>query len=85
VREALANVATHSSATHASLTVECKDNYYVFTIADNGAGYGSVPSEGHYGLMIMRERALRIGGEIVIESAEGNGTRVQLRFSVSGI
>ncbi len=85
VREALANVATHSSATHASLAVERKDNYYVFTIADNGAGYGSVPSEGHYGLMIMRERALRIGGEIVIESAEGNGTRVQLRFPVPGI
>jgi len=84
VREALANVATHSAATHASLTVDCKDGYYIFTITDNGAGYGSVPDEGHYGLMIMRERALRIGAEIGIESAETKGTRVQLRFSVSG-
>ncbi len=85
VREALANVATHSAATHASLTVECSNGNYVFTIADNGAGYGGVPSEGHYGLMIMRERALRIGGEIGIESAEGNGTRVQLKFSKSEV
>ena len=85
VREALANVASHSAATHVSLTVERKDGYYVFIIADNGAGCGSVPCEGHYGLMIMRERALRIGGEIAIESAEGNGTRVQLRFPVAGI
>jgi two-component system nitrate/nitrite sensor histidine kinase NarX len=80
VREALANVATHSAATNASLTVERSNGYYIFTIADNGAGYGGVPSEGHYGLMIMRERALRIGGEIMIESREGNGTRVQLKF-----
>jgi len=85
VREALANVANHSAATRAWLTVERSADHYVFTIADNGAGYGGAPREGHYGLMIMRERALRIGGEIGIESTEGNGTRVQLRFSAPGI
>lgn len=85
VREALANVSAHSAATHASLKVERSDGYYVFTITDNGAGYGGIPSEGHYGLMIMRERALRIGGEIGIESTEGNGTRVQLKFSEAGV
>lgn len=85
VREALANVASHSAATYASLTVERDNGYYVFTIADNGAGYGGTPREGHYGLMIMRERALRIGGEIGIESTEGSGTRVQLKFSGVGL
>jgi two-component system nitrate/nitrite sensor histidine kinase NarX len=85
VREAMANVAAHSAATHVSLTVERSDSYFTFTIEDNGAGFVGVPNEGHYGLMIMRERALRIGGEIVIESAEGNGTRVQLKFSGIGI
>ena len=85
VREALANVANHSAATRASLTVERNDGYYLFTVEDNGAGYGKIPSEGHYGLMIMRERALRIGGEIKIESTEGKGTRVQLKFAVPEI
>jgi len=85
VREALANVATHSAATRAWLTVERSADHYIFTIADNGAGYGGAPREGHYGLMIMRERALRIGGEIGIESAEGTGTRVQLKFSAAGV
>jgi two-component system nitrate/nitrite sensor histidine kinase NarX len=85
VREALANVATHSAATHASLTIARNDGYYVFTIEDNGAGYGSVPSEGHYGLMIMRERAVRIGGEVWIESTQGKGTRVQLKLPESKI
>jgi len=36
--------------------------------------------EGHFGMMIMRERAQRIGGKITVESAIGLGTKVQLSF-----
>lgn len=81
VQEALANIATHSGATHARLVVDLSDSYYVFTIDDNGSGGCTfTPVEGHYGMMIMRERAQRIGGEIKVESSEGFGTRVQLFF-----
>lgn len=82
VREALANISAHSAATHAELAIESRDGRYVFVITDNGDGYDGPPSEGHYGLMIMRERALRINGEVEIHSAEGSGTRVQLSFPV---
>ena len=85
VREALANVETHSAATHARLTVELSDGNYIFTIADNGEGCGEIPSEGHYGLMIMRERSLRIGGEIGMESIAGSGTRIQLKLPVTDV
>jgi two-component system nitrate/nitrite sensor histidine kinase NarX len=79
VREALANIATHSNATHARLIIDSTSNDFVFTIEDNGrGGYTFTPIEGHYGMMIMRERAARIGGEIKIESSEGLGTLVQL-------
>ena len=82
VRESLVNIATHSGASSASLQVIRTDNRYQFTIEDNGGGVGSgTPAEGHYGLEIMHERALRIGGEVVVESLEGQGTRVQLIFS----
>jgi two-component system, NarL family, nitrate/nitrite sensor histidine kinase NarX len=81
VQEALANIATHSGATHARLIVDLSSNYYVFTIEDNGSGGCTfTPVEGHYGMMIMRERAQRIGGEINVESSKGSGTRVQLFF-----
>jgi len=83
VREALANIATHSGATYARLLVSHSDGHYYFVIEDNGAGCDGAPTEGHYGLMIMRERALRIGGEIAVETAAGLGTRVQLKFSDS--
>jgi len=81
VHEALANIAKHSGATHARLVVDLSDNYYVFTIDDNGSGGCTfLPVEGHYGMKIMRERAQRIGGEIMVESSEGSGTRVRLFF-----
>jgi len=82
VRESLVNVATHSGATMARLTAIGRDGQYRFSIEDNGGGVGnSEPPEGHYGLAIMRERALRIGGVVEVESLEGQGTRVQLIFS----
>jgi two-component system nitrate/nitrite sensor histidine kinase NarX len=85
VREALANIATHSGATHARLIAEFSGNYYVFTIEDNGSGGCTfTPVEGHYGMMIMRERAQRIGGEIKVESSKGFGTRVQLLLPEPG-
>jgi two-component system nitrate/nitrite sensor histidine kinase NarX len=84
VREALANIANHSGATHARLIIDTSGENFVFTIQDNGRG-GCIftPIEGHYGIMIMRERAARINGEIKIESTEGSGTLVQLSFQVA--
>lgn len=86
VKEALANIATHSNATHARLLIDSTTNDYLFTIEDNGrGGYTFTPIEGHYGMLIMRERAERIGGDIKIESSEGLGTLVQLFLPNSAI
>lgn len=85
VQEALANIATHSGAANARLIMEFSGNNYVFTIEDFGSGCCTfTPVEGHYGMMIMRERAQRIGGEIKVESSQGFGTRVQLYFPEPG-
>lgn len=85
VQEALANIATHSGATHARLIVDFTSDYYVFTVKDNGSGGCTfTPVEGHYGMMIMRERAQRIGGEIKLESSRWFGTHVQLFFPKPG-
>jgi len=83
VREALSNIAQHSSASHARLIVDRLCGYYVFAVEDNGVGTFS-QVEGHYGIIIMRERAQRIGGEIRLESAKGLGTCVQLFFPEPG-
>jgi two-component system nitrate/nitrite sensor histidine kinase NarX len=82
LREALVNIATHSGASSVRLKANYSDGQYRFTVEDNGVGLGSGnPKEGHYGLAIMRERALSIGGHVEVENMDGLGTRVQLIFS----
>jgi len=81
VHEALNNIARHSGATHARLFVYERFGYYIFTVEDNGSGACTfTPVEGHYGMLIMRERTHRIGGQIKFASAAGLGTQVQLFF-----
>ncbi len=83
VRESLVNIATHSGASRASLSVIQNNKQYQFVVQDNGGGVASgAPPEGHFGLVIMHERALRIGGEVEVESLQGQGTRVQLTVGV---
>jgi two-component system nitrate/nitrite sensor histidine kinase NarX len=79
VREALSNIEKHSNASHARVIVDHVCGYYVFMVEDNGVGTFS-PTEGHYGLIIMRERAHRVGGDIRVESTKGLGTCVQFYF-----
>jgi two-component system nitrate/nitrite sensor histidine kinase NarX len=57
-------------------------------VEDDGIGNApaSAPSEHpgeHVGLLIMEERAKRLGGDLRIESEAGEGTRVELKFSVA--
>jgi len=93
VQEALANVAKHSRARHARVTVERSADALRFVVEDDGAGL-QPPSAGqsvacaaegtHFGLEIMRERAQRIGGTLHVQSRPGGGTRVCLSIPLAG-
>ncbi|MEO6017497.1 MAG: type IV pili methyl-accepting chemotaxis transducer N-terminal domain-containing protein [Polaromonas sp.] len=79
LQEALSNVRKHAGATQVDLEV-FKGAHWRFVVRDNGAGFDTrkYPGESHVGLNIMRERAGRIGAEIKIASAAGQGTTVTL-------
>ena len=79
LQEALSNVRKHAGATQVDLEVS-KGTHWRFVVRDNGAGFdtGKHPGESHVGLNIMRERAGRIGAQIRIASAAGEGTVVTL-------
>jgi signal transduction histidine kinase len=48
-------------------------------IRDDGIGFDPLSvQEGHYGMLIMRERAETIGGDLFIDSSPGRGTRITL-------
>lgn len=82
VREALSNVVRHARASHATVQLQRTDDGAVaVVISDDGIGLGRAPpGRGHYGLMIMRERAVHLGGTLAIGPDPVAGTRVCLRF-----
>jgi two-component system nitrate/nitrite sensor histidine kinase NarX len=84
IQEALWNIRKHSQAKAVRIMLRHRHNdKYHILIEDDGVGfdgkvYGS-PGE-HVGLSIMRERALRIGGSLRVDSEPGEGTRVVLEL-----
>ena len=77
-REALANVARHSAATHAWVRLDAAPDGVRLEVVDDGRGF--VPEEaldrGHHGLANMRARVQQVGGTFTLTSAEGDGTRI---------
>jgi len=77
-QEALTNVARHSGAGHAELSLRAQDTSVVMTVSDDGRG---VPGEREPGTGIrgMRERAALIGATLQIgANPAGAGCRVTL-------
>ncbi len=85
VREALSNVARHASATVVRTSLSVDDNDVVLIVTDNGVGLGE-PGGRRSGLANLSQRAERLGGSCVTESAtpEGSGTRLVWRAPVRG-
>ncbi|OEC35118.1 PAS domain S-box-containing protein [Pseudomonas cuatrocienegasensis] len=84
VQEALNNVARHSGASRAEVSLERLDDIYKLDITDNGCGFNTASvSNRSLGLTGMRERGISLGGEVVIFSYPGQGTTVQATFPVS--
>ncbi len=79
-QEALTNVAKHANASQVRVRIEAQADWLVVEIEDTGQGFDPQrPGENGRGLGLigMQERARVLGGECVIESRPGRGTRVR--------
>ncbi|HEY3124710.1 MAG TPA: PAS domain-containing sensor histidine kinase [Thermoanaerobaculia bacterium] len=84
VQEALANIARHSSAGHASIELTRERACLLCTVRDDGVGFdpdlllsGDAGRRG-LGLLGVRERLDALGGRIQIRSAPGTGTELSV-------
>ncbi len=82
VQEALQNVRKHAAASTVAIGLEGDS----LVIEDNGRGFDLMRlasgTARNFGLQFMRERAELLGGQLQIESRQGEGTRILLRLPV---
>lgn len=84
-REAVSNVARHSGARKAALSVVVEDDEAILRIEDDGVGFDPERRQGsgHFGLANLRDRAAGVGGTLSIGSEPGRGTRIIVRLPVA--
>jgi len=82
-QEAVTNVLKHAGADRIWIKLHMEARKLYLRIKDNGHGFeqdGVFASlGGHFGLIGMRERAERLGGELRLASNPGEGTEVEVR------
>lgn len=86
VQEALTNVARHSEAKQAMVTVTADDSALHVEIADRGRGFDATKAlarRDSLGLAGIAERVHLAGGQLEVFSRAGEGTRLHAEFSLA--
>jgi PAS domain S-box-containing protein len=84
-RDALSNVVKHAQARNVTVEFEALPDRVTLYIADDGVGFDPDQAPGSrdrggWGLHIMAERALSVGGHCHIQAGPGQGTRVTVEM-----
>ena len=68
------------------MSLEVSDGRLNLTIADDGVGFDPEKAElgKGYGLPNIKDRAEGLGGILLIDTAPGKGTRLQISFPLEG-
>ncbi|MCP4140467.1 MAG: sensor histidine kinase [Chloroflexi bacterium] len=88
LREALANIKKHASATQVIATLTYLDTIVALDVQDNGKGFdpeAHLPkdADGGFGLKSLQEQAERLGGEMSVESEIGKGCTIAISIPES--
>jgi PAS domain S-box-containing protein len=82
-QEAMQNAIKHANPTEICLELSCGENFVEMLVTDDGRGFDTSQAfPGHLGLRSMSERATRLGGTLVIDSAPGKGTQVRVKLPI---
>ena len=88
VQEALNNIVKHAKAKNVFVNLLKKGNVLSLSVEDDGVGFDqekamrSSKGKGPLGLVIMRERAMQLDGELTIESQVGKGTNLLMEMPI---
>src|SRR5580698_7963713 len=86
-QEAVTNALKHAHPSKITVRLLGNDRNLTLRVSDNGCGFepedAFVGMGGHFGLIGIRERAERIGGELRLASQPGGGTQVEVSVPLS--
>lgn len=86
VQEAVTNAVKHACANCITITLRGGTTGIEVQVADNGCGFDPQspprPGGGEFGLIGLRERAERIGAELLIHSAPQAGTTIAVKLKL---
>lgn len=89
IREGLNNIIRHAQASRAEIDIRVESDFLVVTVADNGKGMDlkyldtNLDDRHHLGLRNMQARAALLGGDMVIKSRPGEGTRLVISIPLA--
>jgi PAS domain S-box-containing protein len=83
VQEAVNNILKHSGAKHSRITLERDVRDVRLFIEDDGQGFSPNGQAKGMGLKNMAERARILGGSLKLDSAPGNGVRIEIIVPIS--
>ena len=81
-QEGLTNVAKHAAATRAGVTLTFMDDAVSLDVRDDGTGFDPDQAERDesFGLAAMQQRVAELDGEMLVESAPGDGTAISIQI-----
>jgi ligand-binding sensor domain-containing protein/two-component sensor histidine kinase len=78
-KESVNNIVRHAQCRHVEVLVDLRSDELLVELRDDGLGFQVHETTNHgHGLVSMRERALRLGGELDVGSESGKGTTLRL-------
>jgi signal transduction histidine kinase len=81
-QEALTNALRHAQAQTIWLELTFEADQVRLRVQDDGQGFDPQADSGGFGLIGMRQRADRIGGQLTITSQPGQGTEVMVMIPI---
>ena len=88
IRELSINAVRHGRASTIRIAGSLDGDRLAFSVRDDGCGFdpASAPGvlQGHFGLQGIRERIVRLGGTLDIESSAGQGAKVSISINAPG-
>jgi len=86
-QEAVANALKHARPRQIRVELQMETRRLLLRVKDDGQGFEPATAfsviGGHFGILGMRERAERLGGELNLSSSPGTGTQVEVRVPIS--